>query len=139
MLPDRDEVTKPLSTLRVAGPAMLLLAVLSLPCVGLGYFWDDFVFLARVQASPIAAFGTEPGAFYRPIPRALYFWPLAGLGTSGALLAHILNLSLALLCVYLLAALIRDLAGARAGAVAGMAFAALGTLPGLVAWASGSQ
>jgi len=114
-------------------------AVLSLPCLGLGYFWDDFVFLTRVQSDPIAAFGPEPGAFYRPLPRAVYFWPLASLGSAGAAVAHLVNLGLLLVSVALLVSLVRNLAGARAGIMGGVAFAALAPMPSLVAWASGSQ
>ncbi|HYQ89631.1 MAG TPA: hypothetical protein VEU09_08400, partial [Candidatus Binatia bacterium] len=126
-------------TVRIALPPILMAAVLSIPVLGLGYFWDDFVFLARVQSHPLAAFGPEPGVFYRPLPRALYFWPLAGLGSSGAIVAHLANLSLLAVSIYLLVSLARDLAGDRAGALAGLLFAGLGSVAGLVAWASGSQ
>jgi len=123
----------------IAGPPILLAAVLAMPCLTLGYFWDDFVFLSRVQAGPIAALGPEAGAFYRPIPRAIYFWPLAGLGSSGAWLAHAMNLLLAAVAIYLLVDLARELEGDRAGMIAGFLLAGLATLPGLIGWASGSQ
>jgi len=126
-------------TVRIAVPPILVAAVLSIPVLGLGYFWDDFVFLDRVQSHPLAAFGPEPGVFYRPLPRALYFWPLAGLGSSGAIAAHLANLLLLALSIYLLVSLVRDLGGDRAGALAGLLFAGLAPVAGLVAWASGSQ
>ena len=114
-------------------------AVLSLPVLGLGYFWDDFVFLTRVQANPISALWPEPGAFYRPISRALYFWPLAWLGSPGAHAAHAMNLLLAAASILLLVLLVRRLASDRAGVGAGLFFSGLAALPGLVAWASGAQ
>jgi len=126
-------------TVRIAVWPILVAAALSLPVLPLGYFWDDFVFLARVQSHPLAAFGPEPGAFYRPLPRALYFWPLAGLGSSGALVAHIANLLLLAVSIYLLVSLVRDLGGDRAGALAGLFFAGLAPAASLVAWASASQ
>ncbi len=125
--------------MRIAVIPILLAVVLCLPCLGLGYFWDDFVFLTRVQSDPIAALGPEPGSFYRPLPRAVYFWPLAPLGSSGAVVAHAANLALFALSIALLVSLVRNLAGARAGVFAGIAFAALAPTPSLVAWASGSQ
>src|SRR5690242_6342870 len=126
-------------TVRIAVWPILVATALCLPVLGLGYFWDDFVFLARVQSHPWAAFGPEPGAFYRPLPRALYFWPLAGLGSSGALAAHIANLLLLAVSIYLLVSLVRDLGGDRAGALAGLFFAGLAPAASLVAWASASQ
>ena len=127
------------SSARVAAPATLLILVLSLPCLRLGYFWDDYVFLTRVQSNPIAALGPEPGAFYRPIPRVLYFWPLVSLGSAGAPIAHAMNLVLLAACAWLFASLVAGIAGPRAGAIAGIAFAALAPVPSLVAWASASQ
>jgi len=126
-------------TVRIAVWPILVAAALSLPVLPLGYFWDDFVFLARVQSHPLAALGPEPGVFYRPLPRALYFWPLADLGSSGALVAHIANLLLLAVSIYLLVSLVRDLGGDRAGALAGLFFAGLAPAASLVAWASASQ
>jgi hypothetical protein len=127
------------SAARIAGPSILLAAVLSLPVLGLGYFWDDFVFLARVQSHPLAAFGPEPGLFYRPLARVLYFWPLAGLGTSGAIVAHVANLALLALALVLLVSLVRDLGDDRAAAFAALLFAGLAPVACLIAWASASQ
>jgi hypothetical protein len=127
------------TTAWIAGPPILMAAVLSLPVLGLGYFWDDFVFLARVQSHSLAAFGPEPGVFYRPLSRILYFWPLAGLGSSGAIVAHLANLFLLAVSIYLLVSLVRDLADGRAGALAGYVYAGLAPAAGLIAWASGSQ
>ena len=125
--------------IRAAAPAALLAIILSLPCLHLGYFWDDYVFLTRVQSSPIAALGPEQGVFYRPIPRVLYYWPLASLGPDGAAIAHGINLALLVAATWLLASLVGRVAGRRAGALAGIAFAALAPVPVLVAWASASQ
>jgi hypothetical protein len=133
------EIRKSQTAAWIAGPPILMAVILSLPVLGLGYFWDDFVFLARVQSDPLAAFGSEPGVFYRPLSRILYFWPLAGLGSSGAIVAHLANLFLLAVSIYLLVSLVRDLAGDRAGAVAGLLFAGLAPVAGLIAWASGSQ
>ncbi|HET9252541.1 MAG TPA: hypothetical protein VFP58_10540 [Candidatus Eisenbacteria bacterium] len=120
-------------------PAAVAL-VLSLPCVGVPYFWDDYLFLTRAQDGFVAALAHTPGsAFYRPIAQGLYFLALVPFGTSGAILAHLVNLLLVVISTVLLALLVSDLAGQRAGILSGLFFAALGTLPGLVAWASGSQ
>jgi hypothetical protein len=141
MLPDPGRTSKLLRRrgLAIAVPPILVAAVLSIPVLRLGYFWDDFVFLARVQSHPIAALGPEPGVFYRPLPRVLYFWPLAGLGSSGAIVAHLANLLLLAVSIYLLVSLARDMGGDRAGALAGLLFAGLGPVACLVAWASASQ
>ena len=139
MLPDPGRTSKLLRRVRIAVGPILVATALCLPILGLGYFWDDFVFLTRVQSHPLAAFGPEPGAFYRPLPRALYFWPLAGLGSSGAIVAHLANLLLLAVSIYLLASLVRDLGGDRAGALAGLFFAGLAPAASLVAWASASQ
>ncbi len=127
------------AALLVAAPGALLVSLLALPCLRLGYFWDDYVFLTRVQSNPIAALGPEPGVFYRPIPRVLYFWPMASLGSSGALVAHGINLFLLAASVWLFASLVGKVAGPKAGALAGIAFATLAPVPSLVAWASASQ
>ncbi len=123
----------------VAAAPVLMAAVLCMPCLSLGYFWDDFIFLDRVRTNPISSLGPLHGAFYRPLSQALYYWPLAWLGSSGAPVAHAINLILAAICILLLVSLVTDLAGERAGAAAGLVFAGLAALPGLVAWASGSQ
>ncbi|HMI30198.1 MAG TPA: hypothetical protein VK527_00550 [Candidatus Limnocylindrales bacterium] len=129
------------TSLLVGAPGILLVLILSFPCLRLGYFWDDYVFLTRVQSNPIAALGPEPAPalFYRPIPRAVYFWPLAGLGSDGAPVAHGINLILLAASVWLLASLVGRAAGPKAGAIAGIAFATLAPVPSLVAWASASQ
>src|SRR5437899_714023 len=120
----------------VAAAPVLMAAVLSLPVLGLGYFWDDFVFLTRVQANPISALWPEPGAFYRPVSRALYFWPLAWLGSPGAHAAHAMNLLLAAASILLLVLLVRRLAGDRAGAGAGLLLSGLAAPPGRL-WCGG--
>jgi hypothetical protein len=128
-----------MSRIAVTAPGTLLVILLSLPCLHLGYFWDDYVFLTRVQSNPIAALRPGPGAFYRPIPRVVYFWPLAFLGPRGAPVAHGINLVMLAASVWLFASLVGNVAGPKAGAIAGIAFATLAPVPSLVAWASASQ
>lgn len=120
-------------------PALVAI-VLCLPRVGLGYFWDDYVFLTHAQSNPLADLLPVPGyPFYRPIPRWALVHLLLPLGTGGALAAHLVNLALFALSCSLLASLARSLAGPAAGLLSGLAFAAFGAAPALVAWASGSQ
>jgi len=114
--------------------------ILALPCLSLGYFWDDFAFLTRMQADPAAAIRYQPGtAFYRPLSQGIFFLALEPLGPSGALVAHLVNLALLLGSVLLLVSLVRSIAGRRAGTLAGLLFAGFAPAMGLVAWASGSQ
>ena len=120
-------------------PAAVAL-VLSLPCVGVPYFWDDYLFLTRAQDGARAALEHTPGAaFYRPISQGLYFLALAPFGASGALVAHLVNLLLVVISTTLLVLLVRDVWGRVAGMYAGIFYASVAPLPSLVAWASGSQ
>jgi hypothetical protein len=64
---------------------------------------------------------------------------LVPFGSSGAILAHALNLLLVVISTVLLVLLVRDVWGRAAGMYAGLFYAALAPLPSLVAWASGSQ
>jgi len=115
-------------------------ALLAFPCIRLGYFWDDFAFLTRVQTSPLSALRYQPGtAFYRPLSQGLYFVALSPLGSSGSIVAHLVNLALLLTSIALLVAVVRGIAGRRAGVLAGLLFAGFAPAAGLVAWASGSQ
>ncbi|HEY7728090.1 MAG TPA: hypothetical protein VID50_06510 [Candidatus Eisenbacteria bacterium] len=123
----------------VLAPALVAI-LLGLPRLGLGYFWDDYIFLSNAQASPLTDLLPTPGyPFYRPLSRGAVFDLLLLLGPHGSLAAHALNLALFAASAALLASLAGALAGARAGLLAGLAFAAFGPAPGLVAWASGSQ
>jgi hypothetical protein len=120
-------------------PALVAI-VLCLQRVGLGYFWDDYVFLTDARSNALSNLLPVPGyPFYRPIPRWALVHLLLPLGTGGALAAHLVNLALFALSCSLLAWLARSLAGPAAGLLAGLAFAAFGPAPALVAWASGSQ
>ncbi|RPJ32762.1 MAG: hypothetical protein EHM35_11190, partial [Planctomycetaceae bacterium] len=121
-------------------PAILVAVLLALPSLRLGYFWDDFTFLTRVQSDPIGALGHFPGSlFYRPISQGLYFWPLVFLGESGPVVANLLNVSLLAAAICLLVTLSTRLGGTNAGLIAGLAYACLAPISGLVGWASGAQ
>ena len=115
----------------------LVAVVLSIPCLGLGYLWDDFYFLthgARTHLLP------DPTAtFYRPIPLGLYFQALRFLDPSGGTLGHVVNLAAVAGVTVLLVLLVSRLCGRRAGLLAGLLFACYGQVPGLVAWISASQ
>ena len=114
--------------------------ILALPCLSLGYFWDDFAFLTRMQVDPAAAVRYQPGtAFYRPLSQGIYFLVLEPFGLPGAIVAHLVNLALLLGSILLLVSLVRSIAGGRAGVLAGLLFAGFAPTMGLVAWASGSQ
>jgi hypothetical protein len=118
----------------------LVAVLLTIPCLGLGYFWDDFAFLTRVQSDPLAAVRYQPGtAFYRPISQGLYFLALTPLHSAGAVVAHALNLVLLVGSVCLLVSLVARVAGRRSGLLAGLIFAGAAPAAGLVAWSSGAQ
>jgi hypothetical protein len=119
----------------------LVLVILCLPRVGLGYFWDDYIFLTSGRANPLAFVLPNPTQtiFYRPISMGLYFLGLGALGPWGAAVGHLLNLGLLLACVLLLSSLVSKVAGTWAGLVAGFAFAGLAAMPELVAWITTSQ
>jgi hypothetical protein len=119
---------------------VLVAIVLCLPRLGLGYFWDDYIFLTNAQANPLTDLLPTSGyPFYRPLSRGALFDFLLLLGPHGAFAAHAVNLALFAAGCALLASLASALSGPRAGLFAGLAFAALGAAPGLVAWASGAQ
>ena len=121
-------------------PAVAVGVLLAVPSLGLGFFWDDFALLSRVQSSPINALGPAPGSpFYRPISQGVYFWLLAALGGSGPTLANILNLALFAISVCLVVLIAEGLGGPRAGLVAGLVFAGLAPISSLICWASGAQ
>jgi hypothetical protein len=113
---------------------------LAWPMLRLGYFWDDYYFLARAQHGLAACLAYVQGAaFYRPLTQGLYYLPLAWAGDSGALAAHLANLVMLAMSAWLLATVIARHAGARAGLLAGFLFAGIAPAASLVGWASGSQ
>jgi len=113
---------------------------LAWPMLRLGYFWDDYYFLARAQQGLGACLAYVQGAaFYRPLTQGLYYLPLAWAGDSGALAAHLANLVMLAMSAWLLATVIARHAGARAGLLAGFLFAGIAPAASLVGWASGSQ
>jgi len=115
--------------------------ILCLPCTGLGYFWDDYYFLTfKGTGDPLVYLLPDPSAsFYRPIPQSLYFLALLALDPVSGILGHLVNLAALVLSVILLTSLVSKLAGRQAGLVAGIYFAALGSVPSLVAWISCCQ
>jgi hypothetical protein len=115
--------------------------VLNLPCLPLGYFWDDFFFLSFPGHAGVwpHLLPDPQGTFYRPIPLGVYFGFLRLLDPVNGILGHVLNLVALLGAVVLLVILVSRLCGPRAGLFSGLIFASYGNVPGLVAWTSGSQ
>lgn len=119
---------------------MLVAALLCAPGLGFGYFYDDFFFLTKSQANPLAYLLPDPAeSFYRPIPQGLYFLSLLSIGPAGERAGHWINLALVAASIVLLVSLTSRLAGQRAGFVAGLVFAASASVPGLVLWISAAQ
>lgn len=118
----------------------VLAAVLILPTISFPYLFDDYDFLGRAQSFHPSQLLPDPGTiFYRPISRELYFGFLYLLGPNHPIWGHAANAAFLILTVVLLGLITRRLAGTRAGYFAAIGFAALGALPVLVGWASGSQ
>lgn len=114
--------------------------LLAIPSFGLAYFFDDYDFLVRAQTLHWHDLLPDYNSlFYRPISREIYFALVNALGPAGLTGAHVLNALLFGLAVFLVSFLGRALAGPRAGVLAGISFAAIGQMPVLVGWASGSQ
>ncbi len=115
-----------------------MLAVLCLPCLRLGYFWDDYYFLTfRGMGDYRTYLLPDPhAAFYRPISQGLYFLFLLFADPSGGTLGHVLNLAVLAASVTLLVLLVSRLCGHRAGLLSGLVLATCGLVPGLVAWIS---
>lgn len=106
----------------------------------LGFLWDDYIFLSDALAGRARAFLPDSSdAFYRPLPRGLWFGLLGAAGPWGTALAHVGNGLFLAGVVALLAGLDLRLAGPRAGFAAGAFFAGFGALPFLAGWASGCQ
>jgi len=116
----------------------LVAVILSLPCLGLGYLWDDFYFLTSHDAQA-HLLPDSHATFYRPIPLGLYFGALYVLDPSDGRLAHVLNLAGLAGAIVLLTLLVSRLCGRRAGLLSGLLFASYGQVPALVGWISASQ
>src|SRR5882672_2440602 len=116
----------------------LIAVVLCLPCLPLGYIWDDYYFLTfRGSGDPRAYLLPDPhAAFYRPISQGLYFLFLLFADPTNGILGHVLNLAVLAATILLLVRLVSQLCGIRAGLLSGLILASLGLVPGLVAWIS---
>src|SRR5687767_13397133 len=112
-----------------------------MPCLSLGYFWDDYYFLTALGTGGhnLYLLPSTGAAFFRPVSQGLYFNLLRSLGPLGEPLAHVFNLFALLTAVALLVALVSRLHSRKAGLLAGIAFASLGCVPSLVAWVSCGQ
>jgi hypothetical protein len=119
-------------------PSLIAIA-LAAPCFTFPFLWDDFDFLGRtlhLRAADLLP--NSQTIFYRPLSRELYFGALNLLGAS-PLIGHVLNALGLGTVVLLLCLVVRQIAGARSGLLAGLIFSGLGTLPVLVGWISGIQ
>ena len=115
-------------------------AVLCIPCLSLGYFWDDFYFLTLRGRGPATYLLPDShAAFYRPIAQGLYFRLLHAVDPSNGWFGHALNLLILAGAILLLTSLVSDLACRRAGWISGLYLASCGLVPGLVGWISCSQ
>ena len=120
-------------------PAVLAV-VLVLPNFSFTYLFDDYDFLGRAQSFQLSQLLPDPNTlFYRPVSREIYFGILYLLDPNQPLWGHLANTMLLLVAVALVGSITRRLAGIRAGYLASISFAALGAMPILVGWASGSQ
>jgi hypothetical protein len=138
---DRNTSARPSSTGWAVLLPILVAIVLCLPCLGLGYIWDDYYFLTFHGQGDYRTYllPNQHTAFYRPISQGLYFLLLRIADPANGVLAHTLNLAALAAAVALLVLLISRLCGRRAGLFSGLAFASLGCVPSLVAWVSCSQ
>ena len=119
----------------------IVAVVLCIPCLGLGYFWDDYPFLTFDGRGDFRRYllPSPDLTFYRPVSQGLYFLLLRIVGTGSGLIGHMMNLVLLAVAVGLLVALVSRLSGKRAGLFSGLLFASLGCVPSLVAWVSCDQ
>lgn len=115
--------------------------ILCLPCLPLGYLWDDYYFLTlRATGDYRSYLWPDPqAAFYRPISQGVYFLFLRAVDPYSGIVGHVLNLLVLVSAVTLLATLVARLAGRRAGIISGFLLAASGLVPSLVAWVSCDQ
>ena len=124
----------------VPGLPVVVGVLLALPRIGLGYFWDDYIFLTSAQANPFSFLLPNPTTIYfRPISMGLYFLALLPLGPFGSIVGHVLNLILLALSIVLVELLAKRTAGKGAALFAGLTYAALFSMPSLVAWTTASQ
>lgn len=130
----------PATTRSFIPPALLVVALCACR-IALGYFWDDYRFLTFQGTGDPRVFllPDRAAAFYRPISQSLYFLLLGWLDPSSGFLGHLLNLVVLAATAALFTSLVSKLAGPRTGLIAGLAFASVGCLPGLVAWISCCQ
>ncbi len=118
----------------------LIAVVLALPCFSFGWLWDDYDFLARAQTFRPSYLLPDPGSiYYRPISRELYFAALWHLDHARPILSHVVNAAFLATATWLLVSVATRLVGARAGVLAGIAFASFAAAPVLVGWVSGAQ
>jgi hypothetical protein len=116
----------------------LVVAALSAPRLGLGYFWDDYDFINLRGTGDWAMYlRLDPSIFYyRPIPQGIYGLFLRFVDPRSGLIGHVGNLLLLMLCAAAFTRWARKLAGPWTGFLAGLAFAMLGAAPSLVTWVS---
>jgi len=121
-------------------PALVAI-FLCVPCLRLGYLWDDYYFLTFREHGDYRAYllPDPQAAFYRPVTQGLYFLLLRFADPTNGTLGHVLNLAALAGVVFLLALLVSQLSGPRAGLISGLVLASYGLAPGLVAWVSCSQ
>lgn len=134
-----DDVRGGLSWKVWAFPGILVF-LLSIPCIGMAYLWDDYYFLNNAMRLRLWDFIPDiRDAFYRPLSRGVYFSILSAARDSGALLGHWINVLLLSLTACLVGAAGARLGGKRVGICSGVLFAGLACAPTLVAWTSCSQ
>src|SRR5205823_3790312 len=115
----------------------IIAVVLSLPGFKFPYLSDDFDFLYTAQTfRPAMLLPSSNVMFYRPLTRELYFLVLNTLGGANPLIGHLINAAVLAAAVLLLVLVASDLAGRRAGLVAGLIFATFGQVPFLVSFVS---
>jgi len=114
--------------------------VLTLPCFSFVYLFDDFDFIERAQTIRLSDLLPDPHSlFYRPLSREIYFGVLHLAHLDAPTMLHFFNSVLLAAAVTLVMILASRLLGSRAGVIAGLSFASLGSVPLLVGWASGVQ
>jgi len=113
---------------------------LALPCFRFGYLFDDFDFIERAQRfRPGDLLPDVHSLFYRPLSREVFFGILHLFRLDTPAMLHVFNSLLVATAVALIMVLASRLLGTRGGAIAGLLFASLGSLPVLIGWASGVQ
>jgi hypothetical protein len=114
-------------------------AILASLTLSFPFLWDDYDFMGRsLQLESRELLPDPQTLYYRPISRELYFALIHLLGAS-PLVGHILNLFGLLGAMYLLYRCTNIIAGEQAAVYAVLLFSAMGAVPVLVGWVSGSQ